>query len=518
MKKLEKLLIIDFGSQFTQLIARRLRELGVFSEIIPFQKVTEKSLKEYNPKAIILSGGPASVLNENYPAPPLNLFKINVPILGICYGLQIIVKVLNGKVEKVEGTAEFGKSFLNKTDIQSELVDGMFSNDKEQVWMSHGDHVSKIPESFEVIASTENAPYAIIGHKEKKIYGVQFHPEVYHTLNGSKFLDNFLNISGFNKNWTMGSYKEIKIDQLKSIIGDQKVICALSGGVDSSVTAALIYEAIGSNLTCVYVDHGMMRLNESNEIIEMFKEYFNLNIIHAIETELFLNALKGIIDPEEKRKIIGRLFIEVFSKYSNAIGNIKFLAQGTLYPDVIESVSFTGGPSETIKSHHNVGGLPKNMQLELVEPLRELFKDEVRKLGIELGLPKSFISRHPFPGPGLAIRCPGEITDIKLNILKKADSIFIKQIKKYGLYDKIWQAFVVLLPVKTVGVMGDGRTYDFVCSLRAVTSVDGMTADFYPFDPKFLSETSNKIINEVNGINRVTYDITSKPPGTIEWE
>ena len=305
---------------------------------------------------------------------------------------------------------------------------------------------------------------------------------------------------------------------MKSIIGDQKVICALSGGVDSSVTAALINEAIGNSLNCVYVDHGMMRLNESNEIIEMFKEHFNLNIIHANETELFLNALKGIIDPEEKRKIIGRLFIEVFSKYSNEIGNIKFLAQGTLYPDVIESVSFTGGPSETIKSHHNVGGLPKNMQLELVEPLRELFKDEVRKLGIELGLPKSFISRHPFPGPGLAIRCPGEVTDIKLNILKQADSIFIKQIKKYDLYDKIWQAFVVLLPVKTVGVMGDGRTYDFVCSLRAVSSVDGMTADFYPFDAKFLSETSTKIINEVNGINRVTYDITSKPPGTIEWE
>ena len=511
-------MIIDFGSQFTQLIARRLRELGVFSEIIPFQKVTEQSLEEYNPKAIILSGGPASVLNKNCPTPPLNLFKINIPILGICYGLQIIVKVLNGTVERGEGTAEFGRSFLNKTDIQSELVDGMFSKDKEQVWMSHGDHVSKIPENFEVIASTENAPYAIIGHKEKKIYGVQFHPEVYHTLNGSKFLDNFLSISGFKKNWTMGSYKEIKIDQLKSIIGDQKVICALSGGVDSSVTAALIHEAIGSNLTCVYVDHGMMRLNESNEIIEMFKEHFNLNIIHANETELFLNALKGVIDPEEKRKIIGRLFIEVFSKYSNEIGNIKFLAQGTLYPDVIESVSFTGGPSETIKSHHNVGGLPKNMQLKLVEPLRELFKDEVRKLGIELGLPKSFISRHPFPGPGLAIRCPGEITDIKLNILKQADSIFIKQIKKYGLYDKIWQAFVVLLPVKTVGVMGDGRTYDFVCSLRAVTSVDGMTADFYPFDSKFLSEISTKIINEVNGINRVTYDITSKPPGTIEWE
>ena len=518
MSKLERLLIIDFGSQFTQLIARRLRELGVFSEIIPFQKVDDKNLKEYNPKAVILSGGPASVLEKNSPRTPLNLFDMDIPVLGICYGLQVLVKVLGGQVERGKGTAEFGRAFLKKSVIQTDLINGMFSDDSEQVWMSHGDHVSEMPLNFQVFASTESAPFAIIGDKKKKIYGVQFHPEVYHTLNGSKLLDNFLKISGFKKNWTMKSYKETKINQLQKTIGDQRVICALSGGVDSSVTAALIHKAIGSKLTCIYVDHGMMRLNESEEIINMFKDYFNIRIIHANESDLFLNSLKGIVDPEEKRKIIGRLFIEVFTKYSNEIGNIKFLAQGTLYPDVIESVSFTGGPSETIKSHHNVGGLPKNMQLELVEPLRELFKDEVRKLGIELGLPKHFISRHPFPGPGLAIRCPGEVNFKKLKILKQADSIFINQIKKHNLYDKIWQAFVVLLPVRSVGVMGDGRTYDFVCSLRAVTSVDGMTADFYPFDNDFLGETSNKIINEVKGINRVTYDITSKPPGTIEWE
>ena len=515
---MEKLLIIDFGSQFTQLIARRLRELGVFSEIIPFQKVTEQSLEEYNPKAIILSGGPASVLNENCPTPPLNLFKINIPILGICYGLQIIVKVLNGTVERGEGTAEFGRSFLNKTDIQSELVDGMFSKDKEQVWMSHGDHVSKIPENFEVIASTENAPYAIIGHKEKKIYGVQFHPEVYHTLNGSKFLDTFLNISGFKKNWTMGSYKEIKIDQLKSIIGDQKVICALSGGVDSSVTAALIHEAIGSNLTCVYVDHGMMRLNESTEIIEMFKEHFNLNIIHANETELFLNALKGVIDPEEKRKIIGREFIKIFEKEAKKIKNAKYLAQGTLYPDVIESKKIQGSKLKVIKSHHNVGGLPKKLNLKLLEPLRELFKDEVRSLGKQLKLPDNIIQRHPFPGPGLAIRIPGEITANKIRILKNADYIYISELKKYNLYNKIWQAFCVLLPIRSVGVMGDSRSYELTLSIRAITSKDGMTAEVFYFKEDFLQNLAGKIIGQVKGINRVLYDITSKPPATIEWE
>ena len=518
INNLEKLLIIDFGSQVTQLIARRLRELGVYSEIVPFQIISNEYLDNYNPKAIILSGGPASVLNDHCPMPPKEIFNMKVPILGICYGLQVMMKCLGGKVESGKGTSEFGKAFLKKSNQKSNILDGLFIEESEQVWMSHGDHVSDMAPGFNSIAYTENAPYAMVANDEKKFYGTQFHPEVYHTINGKKIFENFIKIAKFNRNWSMDSYKENKIKELKEIIGEQKVICALSGGVDSSVTAILIHEAIGDNLTCVYVDHGLMRLNETEEIIQMFRNNYNLNLVHANESELFIQNLKGVIDPEEKRKTIGKLFIDVFTKYSKKIGDVKFLAQGTLYPDVIESVSFTGGPSETIKSHHNVGGLPNKMKLKLVEPLRELFKDEVRQLGFELGLSKEFIGRHPFPGPGLAIRCPGEITSHKIDILRKADSIFIDQIKKYNLYDKIWQAFVVLLPVRSVGVMGDGRTYDFVCSLRAVTSVDGMTADFYPFDNEFLGETSNKIINEVKGINRVTYDITSKPPGTIEWE
>ena len=518
INNLEKLLIIDFGSQVTQLIARRLRELGVYSEIVPFQIISNEYLDNYNPQAIILSGGPASVLNYHCPMPPKEIFNMKLPILGICYGLQVMMKCLGGKVESGKGTSEFGKAFLKKSNQKSNILDGLFIEKSEQVWMSHGDHVSDMAPGFNSIAYTENAPYAMVANDEKKFYGTQFHPEVYHTINGKKIFENFIEIAEFNRNWSMDSYKENKIKELKEIIGEQKVICALSGGVDSSVTAILIHEAIGDNLTCVYVDHGLMRLNETEEIIQMFRNHYNLNLVHANESELFIQSLKGVIDPEEKRKTIGKLFIDVFTKYSKKIGNVKFLAQGTLYPDVIESVSFTGGPSETIKSHHNVGGLPDKMKLKLVEPLRELFKDEVRQLGFELGLSKEFIGRHPFPGPGLAIRCPGEITSHKIDILRKADSIFIDQIKKYNLYDKIWQAFVVLLPVRSVGVMGDGRTYDFVCSLRAVTSVDGMTADFYPFDNEFLGETSNQIINEVKGINRVTYDITSKPPGTIEWE
>jgi len=384
--------------------------------------------------------------------------------------------------------------------------------------MSHGDNVSKIPENFEVYAESENAPFAIIGNEQKHFYAVQFHPEVVHTLNGNVLLKNFLKIANISFSWNMTSYLEESISKIRKKVGDRKVICALSGGVDSSVTAILIHKAIGDQLTCVYVNNGLMRKNESEEVIDLYKNHFKLNLIEANEEDLFLSHLVGISDPEQKRKIIGKLFIDVFDKYASQIGHVNFLAQGTLYPDVIESVSFSGAPSSTIKSHHNVGGLPEKMNLSLIEPLKELFKDEVRVLGQELGIPDNFISRHPFPGPGLAIRCPGEITKEKLEILRNADQIYIDQIKKHGLYKKIWQAFVVILPVKTVGVMGDARTYDYVCALRAVTSIDGMTADYYPFDHEFLSETATKIINNVKGINRVTYDITSKPPGTIEWE
>ena len=513
----QKLLIIDFGSQVTQLIARRLRELNVYCEIHPFQNVTQEFLQQFAPKAVILSGGPASVIDEGSPRPPMAVFEMNIPVLGICYGQQVMMHCLGGKVERGHGTAEFGRAYVSPKAPLS-LLEGWFEEGDEQVWMSHGDHVSAIAPGFEVYGTSPNAPFAVTADPAREFYAVQFHPEVHHTPKGAKLYENFIRRAGFTGDWTMGAYREQALQAIRDQVGDQKVICGLSGGVDSSVAAVLIHEAIGDQLTCVFVDHGLLRQGEAEEVIGMFRDHYNMPFIHADEKELFLSALDGQSDPETKRKIIGKLFIDVFQKHASDVGGAKFLAQGTLYPDVIESVSFSGGPSVTIKSHHNVGGLPEKMGLSLVEPLRELFKDEVRALGRELGLPASFIGRHPFPGPGLAIRCPGEITREKLEILRRADAIYIDQIRKRGLYDEIWQAFVAILPVRTVGVMGDSRTYDFACALRAVTSVDGMTADYYPFSHEFLGETATRIINEVQGIDRVTYDITSKPPGTIEWE
>ena len=516
----DRLLIIDFGSQVTQLIARRLRELNVYCEIHPFNLVDDAFLDTFDPKAVILSGGPSSVFTQGAPMPPASVFERGVPILGICYGQQVMMHCLGGKVERGQGTAEFGRAYVTPTTRKLDMLKGWFETDRdrEQVWMSHGDHVSEIAPGFEVFGTSPNAPFAITADTSRHFYAVQFHPEVHHTPNGAKLYENFVRLAGFKGDWTMGAYREEAIARIRAQVGSGRVICALSGGVDSSVAAVLIHEAIGDQLTCVYVDHGLMRKDESAQVVGMFREHYNLPLIHADESDLFLSKLDGVSDPETKRKIIGGLFIEVFEKYAKEIGGADFLAQGTLYPDVIESVSFSGGPSVTIKSHHNVGGLPERMNMQLVEPLRELFKDEVRALGHELGLPTSFIGRHPFPGPGLAIRCPGEITREKLDILREADAVYIDQIRKHGLYDDIWQAFVAILPVRTVGVMGDGRTYDFACALRAVTSVDGMTADYYPFTHDFLGETATRIINEVPGINRVTYDITSKPPGTIEWE
>lgn len=514
----DRLLIIDFGSQVTQLIARRLREANIFCDIQPFQNVTATSIAEFAPKAVILSGGPASVIDDGSPRPPAKLFDMGLPVLGICYGQQVMMHMLGGKIESGHGTAEFGRAYVSESSETMALLDGWFQDGHEQVWMSHGDHVSEIAPGFEVFGTSPNAPFAITADLDRNFFAVQFHPEVHHTPNGARFYQNFTDLAGFTGDWTMGAYKDQAIAAIRAQVGSEKVICGLSGGVDSSVAAVLIHEAIGEQLTCVFVDTGLMRLGEADEVLSMFRDTYNIPLIHADESELFLGQLDGVSDPETKRKIIGGLFIDVFEKHAKSIGGVKFLAQGTLYPDVIESVSFSGGPSVTIKSHHNVGGLPERMNMKLVEPLRALFKDEVRTLGRELGLPEKFVGRHPFPGPGLAIRCPGEITRPKIEILRKADAVFMDQIRKHGLYDDIWQAFVAILPVRTVGVMGDGRTYDFACTLRAVTSVDGMTADYYPFSHEFLGETATRIINEVAGINRVTYDITSKPPGTIEWE
>ena len=519
MTQHQRLLIIDFGSQVTQLIARRLRELNVFCEIKPYQAVSEAGLRADPPQAVILSGGPDSVTRAGSPRAPQALFELGVPVLGICYGQQTMMAQLGGQVEAGHH-AEYGRAFVEPAPGHGGdgMFAGLFAAGREEVWMSHGDRVTRLAPGFEVIGTSPNAPFAMIADEARRFYAVQFHPEVHHTPNGRRMLENFVRLAGFTGDWTMAGYRDEAIRRIREQVGDGKVICGLSGGVDSSVAAVLIHEAIGAQLTCVFVDHGLLRQGEADEVVTMFRDHYNIPLVHADESELFLGALDGVSDPEVKRKTIGRLFIDVFQKHAAAVGGAEFLAQGTLYPDVIESVSFTGGPSVTIKSHHNVGGLPEKMGLKLVEPLRELFKDEVRALGRELGLPERFIGRHPFPGPGLAIRCPGEITREKLDILRKADAVFIDQIRRHGLYDEIWQAFVAILPVRTVGVMGDGRTYDFACALRAVTSVDGMTADYYPFTHEFLSETATRIVGEVDGINRVTYDITSKPPGTIEWE
>ena len=510
-------LVIDFGSQVTQLIARRVREGGVYAEIVPFNKA-EAALEATPPKAIILSGGPASLTDPMSPRAPMRVYEMGVPVLGICYGQQAMVDQLGGRVEG-SSKREFGRATLEVSG-QSPLFDGVWAlGARDDVWMSHGDRVTALPPGFHVIAESDNAPYAVIADEARKFYGVMFHPEVVHTPRGAALLSNFVqNIAGVAPDWNMKAFAREEIAKIRRQVGKGKVICGLSGGVDSSVAALLIHEAVGDQLTCIFVDHGLLRAGEAEEVVSLFRGHYNIPLVHAEAADYFLSRLAGVADPEKKRKIIGAGFIEVFEREAEKIGGAEFLAQGTLYPDVIESVSPLGGPSVTIKSHHNVGGLPERMRMKLVEPLRELFKDEVRALGRELGLPERFVGRHPFPGPGLAIRVPGEVTHEKLAILREADAIYLEEIRKAGLYDAIWQAFAVLLPVRTVGVMGDDRTYEHVCALRAVTSTDGMTADSYPFEHAFLARVATRINNEVKGINRGCYDVTSKPPGTIEWE
>jgi GMP synthase (glutamine-hydrolysing) len=513
---MERILILDFGSQYSQLIARRVRELGVYSELVPYNISFEK-IKQLNPKGIILSGGPSSVYEVGAPHSDPNILKLGIPVLGICYGLQIIAHQLGGKVD-TQAHREFGAVDLFIND-SSDLFTGIGgSAGKTKVWMSHGDALTKIPDSFESIARSDNAPICSIRNKDKKIYGVQFHPEVVHTPEGKKIISNFLyNISRCTGGWNAGYFVEQKINEIRNVVRNQNVICALSGGVDSSVLAVLLHKAIGDQLFCIHVNNGLMRKNESENVVKLYRDKYHFNLDYVDATDIFLTKLINVDNPERKRKIIGETFIEIFEKEANKIGRVGFLAQGTLYPDVIESVSFRG-PSHTIKTHHNVGGLPEIMNLKLIEPFRELFKDEVRETGKLLGLPDGFISRHPFPGPGLAVRIIGDVTKDKLNLLREADDIFIDEIKKAELYSNIWQAFAVLLPVQSVGVMGDQRTYENVVALRAVTSLDGMTADWAAIPSKILARISGRIVNEVRGVNRVVYDISSKPPSTIEWE
>ncbi len=509
----ETILILDFGSQYTQLIARRVREHGVYSEIKPFN-YSIAEIKKMNPKGIILSGGPSSVYSDDAPTIDRKIFELNIPILGICYGLQLITHLLGGKVERA-AHREYGHalmSFHESDPLLKEIQAPL------RVWMSHGDRVEKLPGDFQVLGTTPNSPNCLIKHVSDKIYGLQFHPEVAHTDSGDQFIRNFVfEVVNCRGKWTAQSFINDSVKNIRKLVGDSKVICGLSGGVDSSVAAVLVSEAIGAQLTCVFVDNGLLRKNEAEEVRNVFENDFKLNFEFVDASENFLRRLKGVVDPEQKRKIIGDEFIKTFEQVAKKIENVEYLVQGTLYPDVIESVSVKG-PSAVIKSHHNVGGLPEKMHLKLIEPLRELFKDEVREVGKKLGLPEKLISRHPFPGPGLAVRILGEITDERLELLRNADSIFIEELRNYNFYQKVWQAFSVLLPVQTVGVMGDERTYEAVIALRAVTSEDAMTADWAKLPPEVLGKVANRIINEVKGINRVVYDISSKPPSTIEWE